>query len=176
MAVLKILTTPDPRLKQISAPISQVDSEIQTLMHNLLETAKNEGGDLGLAAPQVGVLKRVIMVDVSEYDEIERPKGFYPLFMANPTILEKSDTEISEEEGCFSVPQVGVKVPRAEEIKVEYLDYNNNKQILDAKGLLARVIQHEIDHLNGILTIDYLTPLKRDVAERKLLKLKRAYK
>ncbi len=175
MAVLKILTAPDPRLKRISEPVIQVDSEIQKLFHDMVDTLNNADHGVGLAAPQVGVLKRIIILDNSKYDNIKRPKGFYPLFMANPEIIEASESRPCEEEACFSVPTLGIEVPRAEKIKVRYLDINNNVQTIDADDFFARLIQHEIDHLNGILTIDYLTPIKKDVAVRKLAKIKKLH-
>jgi peptide deformylase len=173
MAILKILTAPDPRLKRISEPVIKVDNEIQKLFHDMVETLYNADNGVGLAAPQVGVLKRVIILDNSKYDNVTRPKGFWPLFMANPEIIEASDSRPSEEEACFSVPTFGIEIPRADKIKVQYLDINNNTQILEAEDFFARLIQHEMDHLNGVLTLDYLTPIKRDIAVRKLTKIKK---
>ncbi|MDF2965989.1 MAG: def2 [Rickettsiaceae bacterium] len=173
MAILKILTAPDPRLKRISEPVDKVDDNVRKLYKDMVDTMNSEGTAIGLAAPQVGVLKRIIVIDYSKYDEVKRPKGFYPHLMANPAIVEASEAKLSDEEACFSVPTLGIQVPRAEKVKVEYIDYNNTKQAFEAEGYLARLIQHEIDHLNGVLTLDYLTPLKRDVAVRKLIKVKK---
>jgi peptide deformylase len=173
MAILKIITAPDQRLKRISEPVDVVDDNIRKLMKDLEETAIHAGNSLGMAAPQLGVLKRVIYIDISKYDEVKRPKGFYPLYMANPKFIELSQEKIPEEEACFSVPGLGIEVQRHRKVKVEFLDYNNQLQVIEAEDFLARVLQHEIDHLNGVLTLDYLTPIRKDVAVRKLTKAKR---
>lgn len=172
MAMLEVVTVPDPVLKKRAQEIEVVDDEIRTIMDNMLE-AMYEGNGAGLAANQVGILKRVIVIDLQEDDEIEREKGFYPLFMANPVITYFSDEKVEAAEGCLSVPEQRVKVSRSRSVKVEYLDYHNKPQKLEADSWLARAIQHEIDHLNGKTLLDYLSNLKRDVILRKLIKLKK---
>src|SRR5690606_35700680 len=130
---------------------------------------------VGLAANQVGVLKRVIVIDLQDEDDQGHGKGFYPLFIANPEITEFSKENTAELEGCLSVPNQRIEVTRPKSIKVKYLDYNNKQQELAADGWLSRAIQHEIDHLNGKLLIDYLSKLKKDIVLRKLGKYKKLY-
>lgn len=170
MALLPIITAPDPRLKKVCAPVAAVDDEIRRLMDDMLETMYNAPG-IGLAAPQVGVLKRVIVVDVAGDDE-ERA----PLFMANPELTWVSDDDSSYEEGCLSLPEHYGDVVRPAAITVRYLDRENEIRELKAQGLLATCIQHEMDHLEGILFVDHMTALKRNMILRKLLKAKKADK
>lgn len=172
MAILPILTAPDPILRQKSLPVNTVDDGVRKLMDDMLATIYYDKG-VGLAAVQVGVLKRIIVLDLQEDDETERPKGFYPLFIANPEIVEKSNELVQATEGCMSLPEQRTEVARASSVKLRFLDYNNNKQELKAEGWLARAIQHEFDHLEGKLLIDYLSQLKKDAAMRKLKKLKK---
>jgi peptide deformylase len=168
MALLPILVAPDPRLNQKAEPVAQVDARLRKLMDDMLETMYIAPG-IGLAAPQVGVLERVIVLDLAH--EGEQPQ---PLRMANPELLWVSDEDAVYNEGCLSVPEHYADVTRPAKIKVRYLDENNKTVERDAEGLLATCIQHEMDHLDGILFIDHLTALKRNIILRKLLKAKKA--
>ena len=168
MALLPILTAPDPLLKKISAPVKQVDDGIRRLMDDMLETMYHAPG-IGLAAPQVGELKRVIVLDLAREDEEPQP-----LRLANPEIVWVSDDDATYNEGCLSVPEHYADVVRPAACRVKYLDYNNKPQEIEADGLLATCLQHEIDHLDGVLFIDHLTSLKRNIILRKLLKTKKA--
>ena len=167
MALLPILTAPDPRLKVKAQKVAAVDDEVRRLMDDMLETMYEAPG-IGLAAPQVGVAKRVIVVDTAR--EGEPPQ---PLRLANPEILWQSAELAVYNEGCLSVPEHYADVERPAEVKIRYLDYDNKPQEIHAKGLLATCLQHEIDHLEGILFVDHLSPLKRNIILRKLAKLKR---
>jgi peptide deformylase len=168
MALLPILTAPDPALKKISQPVKQVDASVRKLMDDMLETMYRAPGS-GLAAPQVGVLKRVIVLDLAR--EGEEPQ---PLRLANPEIVWVSDDDATYNEGCLSVPEHYADVVRPAACRVKYLDQDNKQQEIAAEGLLATCLQHEIDHLDGILFIDHLTSLKRNIILRKLLKAKKA--
>jgi peptide deformylase len=167
MALLPILTAPDPRLKKKSQPVKAVDAEIRQLMDDMLETMKAAPG-IGLAAPQVGVLRRVIVL------EIEREgTSTGPLFMANPEIVDVSDEDATYNEGCLSVPEHYADVVRPAKVTVRYLDRDNARQELSCEGLLATCVQHEIDHLDGILFIDKISALKRSMILRKLVKARK---
>jgi peptide deformylase len=168
MALLPILTAPDPALKKISQPVKQVDASVRKLMDDMLETMYHAPG-IGLAAPQVGVLKRVIVLDLAR--EGEEPQ---PLRIANPQIAWVSDDDATYNEGCLSVPEHYADVVRPAACRVKYLDQDNKQQEIAAEGLLATCLQHEIDHLDGVLFIDHLTSLKRNMILRKLLKAKKA--
>ncbi len=168
MAILPIIIAPDPRLKQIATPVARVDDRIRRLMDDMLETMYRAPG-IGLAAPQVGVLERVIVVDISGKDEEPAP-----LPMANPELIEISDEDANYEEGCLSLPEHYAEVARPIRIRVRYLDRENEIRELDAEGLLATCIQHEMDHLEGILFVDRLSALKRNMILRKLVKTKKA--
>jgi peptide deformylase len=168
MALLPIITAPDPRLKKVCAPVEAVDDGIRQLMDDMLETMYAAPG-IGLAAPQVGVLKRVIVVDISGDDEPDAP-----FCMANPELVEVSDEDASYEEGCLSLPEHYGEVARPARIRVRFLDRENEIREMDAEGLLATCIQHEMDHLDGILFVDHLTALKRNMILRKLLKAKKS--
>ncbi len=168
MALLPIITAPDPRLKQACDPVDQVDDEVRQLLDDMLETMYDAPG-IGLAAPQVGVLKRVIVVDVSHEDEDNAP-----LKMVNPELTWVSDHDASYDEGCLSLPEHYAEVVRPAEIKVTYLDEQGKKQELAAEGLMATCIQHEMDHLEGILFVDHISALKRNMILRKLLKARKA--
>ncbi|XVN41667.1 MAG: peptide deformylase [Rickettsia endosymbiont of Argas persicus] len=172
MSILPIVTAPDERLKQKSQTILEVDDQIRKFMDDMVETMYHEDGG-GLAAVQVGVLKRIMVIDIKDYDPIKRPEDFYPLFIANPEIVEKSEELVTAKEGCISIPGQRYEIARPESVKIKYLDYYNKPQELEANDWLARVIQHEYDHLEGKLMIDYLSSMKRDVALRKLKKLKK---
>jgi len=168
MAILPIITAPDPRLKQIAQPVEKVDAEIRKLMDDMLETMYVAPG-IGLAAPQVGVLKRVIVLDLAREDE--QPQ---PLRMANPEVVWVSDDDAVYNEGCLSLPEHYADVVRPAACHVRYLDAQNEIRTLEAEGLLATCVQHEIDHLEGILFVDHLTALKRNMILRKLLKAKKS--
>ena len=170
MALLPIITAPDPRLKKLSKPVEKVDEAIGRLMDDMLETMYAAPG-IGLAAPQVGVLKRVIVVDVAGQDSEPQP-----LMLADPELTWVSDEDAGYEEGCLSLPDHYAEVVRPAAIKVRYLDRQNEVRELAAEGLLAICIQHEIDHLDGILFVDHLSALKRNMILRKLLKAKKAEK
>lgn len=167
MAILPILTAPDPRLKVKSEPVEQVDDELRRLMDDMLETMYAAPG-IGLAAIQIGVPKRVIVMDLADKDEAPAP-----MYFVNPVIEWTSDETGKYEEGCLSVPDFYEEVERPVEALVSYLDYNGEKQILEAEGLQAICIQHETDHLEGILFVDHLSRLKRQMILRKLTKAKK---
>ena len=167
MALLPILTAPDPRLKKKSKPVETVDDDVRRLMDDMLETMYAAPG-IGLAAPQVGVLKRVIVLDIDREDVKTGP-----LLMANPEIIEASDEDVSYEEGCLSVPEHYSDVVRPAKVRVRYLDRDGVPQEMACEGLLATCVQHEIDHLDGILFIDHISALKRNMILRKLLKARK---
>jgi peptide deformylase len=167
MAVLQVLTAPDPRLKVISKPVEKVDDSIRRLMDDMLETMYASQG-IGLAAPQVGVAKRVIVVDLARQGETPQP-----LRLANPEVIWRSQEEMLCEEGCLSVPDQYSEVSRPKAVKIRYLDYQNEIREMDAEGYLATCLQHEIDHLNGVLFIDRLSTLKRSMILRKLVKARK---
>lgn len=172
MAKLEVLTAPDPRLTKKATPIEFVNDNVRKFMKDLLETMYEDRG-VGLAANQVGILQRVIVMDLQDDDDQERPKGFYPLYIANPEIIEASSNMVEADEGCMSVPDQRVPVTRPERVKVRFLNYDNQVQEVETGGWLARAFQHEIDHLDGKLMIDYLSKLKKNVVLRKLIKIKR---
>jgi peptide deformylase len=168
MTIRKILTEPDPFLRQKSNKVDQVNDEIRTLMDDMLETMYNAPG-IGLAAIQVGVPKRVIVMDLSREDEKKNP-----LYFVNPEIITNSNNDAAYEEGCLSVPGQFAEISRPDKCKIKYLDYDGNEKILDTEGLLATCIQHEMDHLEGILFIDYLSKLKKSMIVKKLSKQKKS--
>lgn len=168
MAVLPIIVAPDPRLKRVAKPVKKVDAEVRRLMDDMLETMYKAPG-IGLAAPQVGALKRVIVVDIAREDE--KPQ---PLRMANPELTWVSEEDAVYNEGCLSLPEHYADVTRPAAIKVRYIDHENEIREMEADGLLATCIQHEMDHLEGILFVDHLTALKRNIILRKLLKAKKS--
>ncbi|PWC54910.1 peptide deformylase [Azospirillum sp. TSO22-1] len=167
MALLPILVAPHPVLKQTAKPVAKVDARIARLMDDMVETMYDAQG-IGLAAPQIGVLERVIVVDVHEKDEPANP-----IRMANPEIVWASDELVPCEEGCLSVPEHYAEVTRPKAVRVRYLDQQNEIRELDADGMLATCVQHEIDHLNGVLFVDHLSMLKRNMILRKLQKQQR---
>jgi peptide deformylase len=167
MALMPIITAPDPRLKVVSTPVAAVDDDVRALMDDMLETMYAAPG-IGLAAVQVGVPKRVIVMDLSKEEEARDP-----LFLVNPEITWVSDDDATYEEGCLSLPEHYADVARPAACTVSYLDYDGERQELAAKGLLATCVQHEIDHLDGVLFVDHLTALKRNIILRKLLKTKK---
>ena len=166
MAIKKILVEPNKLLRQVSQPVDEVNTEIQKLMDDMLETMYSANG-IGLAAIQIGVPKNLIVIDL-----LTKEKKKNPMFFVNPKILKKSSKMSKYEEGCLSIPNLFAEVQRPSECEIEYLDYEGNKKSLKATGLLATCIQHEIDHLKGILFIDYLSKLKRDIILKKLSKQK----
>ena len=166
MAVKQILTEPNKFLRQISKPVEKVGDEERKLMDDMLDTMYAAPG-IGLAAIQIGIPKRIIVMDISR-DENKKE----PLYFVNPVIKNKNENKSSYEEGCLSVPDQFAEIERPKTCEVEYLDYNGKKQILKAEGLLATCIQHEIDHLEGILFIDYLSKLKKSMIIKKLSKFK----
>ena len=167
MARLDIIVAPDPRLKVKCKPVARVDAKIARLMDNMLETMYAAPG-IGLAAPQVGIAQRVIVLDIAK--EGEKPA---PLKMANPELTWVSDEDAIFNEGCLSLPEHYADVVRPRAIKVRYLDHENEIREREAEGLLATCIQHEMDHLDGILFVDHLTALKRNIILRKLVKAKK---
>ena len=167
MAVLPILIAPDPKLKVKSKPVASVDDSVRKLMDDLLETM-HEANGIGLAAPQVGVAKRVIVLDIAKKDE---PPA--PLFLANPEIVWVSDDDVSNEEGCLSLPEHYAEVVRPARARIRYLDRENEIREIEADELLSNCLQHEIDHLDGILFVDHLSSLKRNIILRKLVKMKK---
>jgi len=166
MAIKTIITEPNKLLRQISKPVNKVGKEEKELMDDMLETMYAAPG-IGLAAIQIGVPKRIIVMDISKDEEKKEPRYF-----VNPIILNKDKLKTSYEEGCLSVPDQFAEIARPSKCEVEYLDYNGDKKFLKADGLLATCIQHEMDHLEGILFIDYLSKLKRSMIIKKLSKLK----
>jgi peptide deformylase len=167
MAILPIITAPDPRLNRRAKRVEKVDAEVRQLMDDMLETMYRAPG-IGLAAPQVGVLQRIIVVDCAKADEEPQPYK-----IANPEILWRSTATLVNSEGCLSLPEHYADVERPAEIKLRYLDEQNEIRELHAKGLLATCIQHEIDHLEGTLFVDHISALKRNIILRKLAKTKR---
>ena len=167
MAILDIIVAPDPRLKINAKAVKAVDDDVRALMDDMLESMHVANG-IGLAAPQVGDSRRVIVVDISRAEE--EPD---PIRMANPELLWVSDEEGNHEEGCLSLPEQYAEVERPESIRVRYLDRSGEEQELDATGMLATCIQHEMDHLDGILFVDHISSLKRKMILRKLSKAKK---
>jgi peptide deformylase len=168
MALLPIITAPDPRLKIKARPVPAVDAEVRRLMDDMLETMYQAIG-IGLAGPQVGAGKRVIVLDVAR--EGEPPQ---PMKLANPEILWRSPELATANEGCLSLPEHYADVTRPAEIRLRYLDYDDEIRELHAKGLLATCLQHEIEHLDGVLFVDHLSLVKRGMILRKLAKTKRS--
>ena len=167
MAVLDIIIAPDPRLKITAKPVKKIDASVRKLMDDMLETMHSARG-IGLAAPQVGDKRRVIIVDVANEDEPPNP-----IRMANPELLWTSDEERIHEEGCLSLPEQYAEVVRPDRIRVRYLDYQNEIRELETDSVLATCIQHEMDHLDGVLFVDHISALKRRMILRKLQKAKK---
>lgn len=168
MAIHPIITIPDPVLRKEAQAIERVDDDLRRLMDDMLATMYDAPG-VGLAAPQIGISRRLIVMDAARDDE-ERD----PLVMVNPEILDLSDEMRVHEEGCLSIPEVTAEVERPAEIRVAFLDRAGKPQEVDLEGIWATIVQHEIDHLNGVLFIDYLSRLKRDMIVKKFTKQKRA--
>lgn len=178
MSIREIIKLPDPVLRQTSAEIETVDDDVRRLLDDMLATMYDAPG-IGLAAIQIGVPKRIITIDASsriddeegeDDSEGEKDKDDGPLFLINPVILSSSDERSVYEEGCLSIPEYFAEVERPAEVHVEYVGYDGKRHELKADGLLATCIQHEVDHLNGVLFIDYLSKLKRDLVVRKFTK------
>ena len=167
MPVRKILIEPNKLLRQISKPVEKVGDEEKILMDDMLDTMYAAPG-IGLAAIQIGVPKRIIVMDISRDENMKEPRYFI-----NPVIKNRNIEKARYEEGCLSVPDQFAEIERPNTCEVEYLDYDGNKKLLKADGLLATCIQHEMDHLEGILFIDYLSKLKKSMIIKKLSKLNR---
>lgn len=172
MALLKLLFVPNPKLSQVAEPVAEVTDAIRKQLDDLEETMYVEDG-VGLAAVQVGIMKRMIIVDQLWFTDQE---GRKPLHMVNPEIIEASAEQEKHQQGCVSVPGVVLDVERPSKIKVKFLDYHGKEQTLDADGLYATCIHHEIDHLNGVTLLDYMSPLKKKMALKKVRKYENALK
>ncbi len=172
MALLPIVEVPDPRLKQVSTPVEEVNDEIRALIADMFETMYAAPG-IGLAAVQVGVPKRVLVIDLQEPEEEGGEPVRDPRVFINPEILEHSDQEVPYTEGCLSVPDQYAEVDRPDRIRARWLDEQGKPHEEEISGLLAVCLQHEMDHLEGILFIDHLSRLKREMILRKLAKLRR---
>ena len=168
MTVQKILTEPDPILRKKSSPIANVDDDLRKILKNMLETMYKAPG-IGLAAIQVGILKRAVVIDVSKDDEKKNP-----LFLINPEIIYRSNETSTYEEGCLSLPGQYAEIERPSKCQVKYIDFDGKAKELKAEGLLSTCIQHEIDHLDGVLFIDYLSKLKKTMIIKKLSKQKQS--
>ena len=167
MSLRKIVIEPDPILRDKSEIIEKVDDELRTLLDDMLETMYAAPG-IGLAAVQIGILKRLIVIDISKDKEKKNP-----LFLINPKIISRSKKTSVYEEGCLSLPGYFAEIERPAECRIKFVDYNGKEKELSADGLLATCIQHEVDHLNGVLFIDYLSKLKKDMIVKKLIKHKK---
>jgi peptide deformylase len=165
MSIMPIVTLPDEKfLRQLSEPLKTVDDDARKLFDDMLETMYDAPG-IGIAAIQIGVPRRAIVIDLSKEGEEKKP-----LFLANPEIIWSSDDKSDYEEGCLSIPEFYEMVERPKDVKVRYLDYKGEPHEIAASGLLATCLQHEIDHLNGVLFIDYISKLKRDRVIKKFQK------
>ena len=167
MTVLKLYEYPHPILKQKTEKVEKVDAEVKKLLDDMLETMYASNG-CGLAAPQIGVSKRIVVIDIAHEDEEPNP-----IYMVNPEIIWKSEEKVCGEEGCLSVPGQRAEVERFVSVKIKYLDYNGNEQELLAEDFLAIAAQHELDHLDGVLYIDHLSRLKRQMLLKKLEKFRK---
>lgn len=167
MAILDIVLAPDPRLTTVCEPVAAIDAALGKLLDDMLDTMYDAPG-IGLAAPQVGVLQRFFVIDVAGEDERR------PMALINPEITELSATRSVYEEGCLSLPKQFGDVERAEEVVLRYQDRDGETRTLEADGMLARCIQHEVDHLDGILFVDHLSALKRRMILRRMAKVKRS--
>ena len=167
MALRQILTEPNQILRKKSLPVDKVDEDLQKLMDDMAETMYAAPG-IGLAAIQVGVPKRIIVLDIAQKDS---PRN--PMFFVNPEIIEKSENYSIYEEGCLSVPGQFAEIQRPDRCHIKYLDYHGNQKEVKARGMLATCMQHEMDHLEGILFIDYLSKLKKSMIIKKLSKQKK---
>ena len=166
MTIKTILAEPNKKLREVSKPVEKVGLEEQKLMDDMLDTMYAANG-IGLAAIQIGVPKRIIVIDISKDEDKKEPRYF-----VNPVIKNKDHLKMTYEEGCLSVPNQFAEIDRPKKCEIDYLDYNGTKKTLKAEGLLATCIQHEMDHLEGILFIDYLSKLKKSMIIKKLSKIK----
>ena len=169
MAVLPILEAPNPALKTPAAPVPEVDGRLRRLVADLLETMYLAPG-IGLAAPQVGVPSRLFVVDIASKEKGEAPA---PMALINPVVLWRSAMIVPAEEGCLSLPGHFAEVRRPDGVRLAFTDEHGQEREIEARGLLARCLQHEYDHLDGVLFTDHLSPLKRDMIMRKMVKLRR---
>ncbi len=174
MAVLPILESPDARLREISAPVAQVDDALRALVDDMLDTMYDAPG-IGLAAIQVGVAKRVLVIDLHEEKDEEDKLVRKPLVFINPEVLEESEELSIYNEGCLSVPEAFAEVKRPARIRARWLDRDGVEHDEHLDGLLATCLQHEMDHLNGVLFIDHLSKLKRDMVLKKAAKLRKGH-
>jgi peptide deformylase len=185
MTLRPILIAPDPRLKQVSEPVKEVTDDLRALMDDMLETMYDAPG-IGLAAIQIGVAKRILVIDVARPvdengEDLEEPTkeqilaARKPMYFVNPEITWASDEMVACQEGCLSVPDLYEDVERPARVRVKFLDYHGKPQEIDCEGLLAVCIQHEMDHLEGILFIDHLSSLKRNMMLKKLAKSRRGH-
>ncbi|UVC09384.1 peptide deformylase [Rhizobium sp. TH2] len=166
MTIKPLIILPDPVLRQVSSPIAQVDDAVRKLSDDMLETMYDAPG-IGLAAIQVGIPKQMLVIDLHKEGEEKQPQIFI-----NPEILRSSDERSAYEEGCLSIPDYYAEVERPAKVTVKYVDIAGKEQIVEAEGLLATCLQHEIDHLNGVLFIDYISRLKREMVIKKFTKAK----
>ncbi len=173
MAILPILETPDPRLRTISTPVESIDADLQRLIDDMFETMYDAPG-IGLAAIQVGVPKRVLVIDLQEPEEEDGPGIKNPMVFINPEILQGSEEASVYQEGCLSVPEQYAEVERPAVIRASWMDREGRIHEEQLEGLLATCLQHEMDHLEGILFIDHLSRLKRDMLLKKLIKARKA--
>ena len=169
MSKRKIVIEPDPILRKKSETLEKVDDELRSLLDDMLETMYSAPG-IGLAAVQIGILKRLIVIDISKEKEKKNP-----LFLINPEIISKSESTSIYEEGCLSIPGHFAEIERPAECHIKFIDYEGKKREIKASGLLSTCIQHEVDHLNGVLFIDYLSKLKKDMIIKKLAKHKKEF-
>ena len=170
MTVRPIVYIPDPVLRQECTPVLSVTGDIQTLLDDMVDTMRDANG-LGLAAPQVGETCRVLVMSIPDGDDVDTPERTVKIYkMVNPEITWKSDDENTYEEGCLSIPDGSADVTRPSEVKVTYLDENGNSCDIHCTGLTATCVQHEIDHLNGVLYFDHISKLKRDMIKKKTAK------
>ena len=170
MALREILKLPDKRLRLVSAPVNRIDAGIRALVEDMFETMYGAPG-IGLAGVQIGVAKRVVVMDLSKKDDAHRP-----LVFINPEITWESKEQSTHEEGCLSIPEYYEEVERPNEVKVNYLDLEGKTHEITANGLFATCVQHEIDHINGVLFIDHISKLKRDRVTKKFIKAAKAAK
>jgi peptide deformylase len=164
MAVFEIIKLPDPMLRQVSEPVTAVTDETRRIMDDMLDTMYDAPG-IGLAAIQIGIPQRLVVVDLAKEGEEKQP-----MYLVNPEIVWSSEEQSDYEEGCLSIPEFFEMVSRAKEVKVRFLDRTGEMKEMHCSGILATCVQHEIDHLNGVLFIDYLSKLKRDRITKKFVK------
>jgi peptide deformylase len=164
MAIRPIIILPDPKLRLVSEPVKAVDDDIRKLLDDMVETMHDAPG-IGLAAAQIGILKRLVVIDLAKKDEPSEPQYF-----VNPEIVWSSEEKSVYEEGCLSIPEYYEEVERPARIRAKFLDREGKPQEIEAEGLLATALQHEIDHTNGVLFIDHISKLKRDRVTKKFIK------